>query len=88
MVDSEAIKKMSCRNSDVVFKILDNIFPMDFYRYKGKNINEDKINDWIVDLIDTEEKYAYIKSGNTIAIKFNEKIIIAKDYWENKYETK
>lgn len=66
-----------------------NQFSDDFYHYRGKDIKNKEINEMIYKLnkkVSTkEEDYGIIKRGNTAVIKIGDKIIIAKNYWENGY---
>ena len=59
------------------------LFEDSFYHFGGKDIDKETINSWIRQLKDAEEDLGYRKCGNTIVIKLYDKIIVAKNYWEN-----
>lgn len=56
-------------------------FPKNFFKMNGKNIMWEKINEYIKEVLSSQNEYDSISCGNTIVIKHHDKIIIAKDYW-------
>lgn len=57
-------------------------WPNDFNLCTGIRVPDEKIQAWIEELIkSTEEDFGYIASGDTIVIKLNGEIIVAKNYY-------
>lgn len=57
-------------------------FPVDFFDYSnGVDVSEKKVQEW-VDKISgpVQVRTDYIKSGDTIVIKIDDEIIVAKNY--------
>lgn len=57
-------------------------WPKNFSLCTGVQIPDEKIQTWVEELVkDKENDFGYVASGDTIVIKLNGEIIVAKNYY-------
>ncbi|MGE4413430.1 MAG: hypothetical protein AB7E45_07090 [Candidatus Caldatribacteriota bacterium] len=54
-------------------------WPEDFYCGTGVNVENEEIQKWIDELLNSEDDYGYIRSGNTVVVKCYDVVFVCRD---------